>query len=212
MGSAHCSPSIVLSGSPDEGAGEMVLILYSAYQGCRRSQTRTFQAQRKCSTRATPGTPATPASSPRSLVGTSCSPSIPQPRFLNPPSHSAPHPGLASRTRVSSQKPPKPASNPLMSQPCILAPCVPALILVLGVLACVLALTLNPPTGCSTEHSHSSSLSDLTHRRNTSTSSSASGGLSVPMEAPEGEREREHRPPEKPPRPPRPHLSDRSFR
>ncbi|XP_049630142.1 protein FAM102A [Suncus etruscus] len=65
-------------------------------------------------------------------------------------------------------------------------------------------------SGCSTEHSHSSSLSDLTHRRNTSTSSSASGGLSVPMEAPEGERE--HRPPEKPPRPPRPHLSDRSFR
>ncbi|XP_077706937.1 early estrogen-induced gene 1 protein isoform X1 [Canis aureus] len=71
-------------------------------------------------------------------------------------------------------------------------------------------------SGYSTEHSRSSSLSDLTHRRNTSTSSSASGGLSVTVEAPEGsEREHrppEHRPPEKPPRPPRPHLSDRSFR
>lgn len=66
-------------------------------------------------------------------------------------------------------------------------------------------------SGYSTEHSRSSSLSDLTHRRNTSTSSSASGGLSVTVEAPEGS-EREHRPPEKPPRPPRPHLSDRSFR
>ncbi|KAG8512773.1 Protein FAM102A [Galemys pyrenaicus] len=68
------------------------------------------------------------------------------------------------------------------------------------------------PPGYSTEHSRSSSLSDLTHRRNTSTSSSASGGLSMTVEAPEGS-EREHRPPEKPPRPPRPlHLSDRSFR
>lgn len=66
--------------------------------------------------------------------------------------------------------------------------------------------------GYSTEHSRSSSLSDLTHRRNTSTSSSASGGLSMTVEGPEGG-EREHRPPEKPPRPPRPaHLSDRSFR
>uniref|UniRef100_I3M1I6 Estrogen-induced osteoclastosis regulator 1 n=1 Tax=Ictidomys tridecemlineatus TaxID=43179 RepID=I3M1I6_ICTTR len=54
--------------------------------------------------------------------------------------------------------------------------------------------------------------SDLTHRRNTSTSSSASGGLSIAVEGAEGG-EREHRPPEKPPRPPRPlHLSDRSFR
>ncbi|XP_032274445.1 early estrogen-induced gene 1 protein isoform X3 [Halichoerus grypus] len=65
--------------------------------------------------------------------------------------------------------------------------------------------------GYSTEHSRSSSLSDLTHRRNTSTSSSTSGGLSTTVEGPEGS-EREHRPPEKPPRPPRPHLSDRSFR
>lgn len=70
----------------------------------------------------------------------------------------------------------------------------------------------DPPPGYSTEHSRSSSLSDLTHRRNTSTSSSASGGLSIAVEGPEGS-EREHRPPEKPPRPPRPsHLSDRSFR
>lgn len=68
------------------------------------------------------------------------------------------------------------------------------------------------PLGYSTEHSCSSSLSDLTHRRNTSTSSSASGGLGPATEGPEGG-EREHRPPEKPPRPPRPlHLSDRSFR
>uniref|UniRef100_A0A452RNP5 Estrogen-induced osteoclastosis regulator 1 n=1 Tax=Ursus americanus TaxID=9643 RepID=A0A452RNP5_URSAM len=66
-------------------------------------------------------------------------------------------------------------------------------------------------SGYSTEHSRSSSLSDLTHRRNTSTSSSASGGLSMTVEGPEGS-EREHRPPEKPPRPPRPHLSDRSLR
>uniref|UniRef100_G1S6X2 Estrogen-induced osteoclastosis regulator 1 n=1 Tax=Nomascus leucogenys TaxID=61853 RepID=G1S6X2_NOMLE len=66
-------------------------------------------------------------------------------------------------------------------------------------------------SGYSTEHSRSSSLSDLTHRRNTSTSSSASGGLGMTVEGPEGS-EREHRPPEKPPRPPRPlHLSDRSF-
>ncbi|XP_038193341.1 protein FAM102A [Arvicola amphibius] len=74
-------------------------------------------------------------------------------------------------------------------------------------------------SGYSTEHSRSSSLSDLTHRRNTSTSSSTSGGLSMTVEGPEGI-DREHRPPEKPPRPPekpprppRPlHLSDRSFR
>ncbi|XP_043843783.1 protein FAM102A isoform X4 [Dromiciops gliroides] len=65
-------------------------------------------------------------------------------------------------------------------------------------------------SGYSTEHSRSSSLSDLTHRRNTSTSSSASGGLSMTVECPDGEREHK---PEKPPRPPRPlHLSDRSFR
>lgn len=68
------------------------------------------------------------------------------------------------------------------------------------------------PPGYSTEHSRSSSLSDLTHRRNTSTSSSASGGLSMTVEGPESG-EREHRPPEKPPRPPRPPLlSERSFR
>ncbi|XP_053138339.1 protein FAM102A isoform X2 [Hemicordylus capensis] len=61
----------------------------------------------------------------------------------------------------------------------------------------------------STEHSRSSSMSDLTHRRNTSTSSSASGGLSMTVECPEGEREHK---PEKPPRPPRPNLLDRSSR
>ncbi|XP_028570081.1 protein FAM102A isoform X2 [Lacerta agilis] len=65
-------------------------------------------------------------------------------------------------------------------------------------------------SGYSTEHSRSSSLSDLTHRRNTSTSSSASGGLSMTVECPEGEREHK---PEKPPRPPRPNLLlDRSSR
>uniref|UniRef100_A0A8D3AYE4 Family with sequence similarity 102 member Aa n=1 Tax=Scophthalmus maximus TaxID=52904 RepID=A0A8D3AYE4_SCOMX len=49
-------------------------------------------------------------------------------------------------------------------------------------------------SGYSTEHSCSSSLSDLTHRRNTSTGSSASGG-------PEGDKEAGR--PERPPRPPR---------
>ncbi|RLW00516.1 hypothetical protein DV515_00008877 [Chloebia gouldiae] len=58
-------------------------------------------------------------------------------------------------------------------------------------------------SGYSTEHSRSSSMSDLTHRRNTSTSSSASGGLSMTVEYPEGEREHKL---EKPPRPPRPPL------
>ncbi|NWW70362.1 F102A protein, partial [Climacteris rufus] len=58
-------------------------------------------------------------------------------------------------------------------------------------------------SGYSTEHSRSSSMSDLTHRRNTSTSSSASGGLSMTVECPEGEREHKL---EKPPRPPRPAL------
>ncbi|AWP07681.1 putative protein FAM102A [Scophthalmus maximus] len=52
-------------------------------------------------------------------------------------------------------------------------------------------------SGYSTEHSCSSSLSDLTHRRNTSTGSSASGG-------PEGDKEAGR--PERPPRPPRPVL------
>ncbi|XP_069039556.1 early estrogen-induced gene 1 protein isoform X2 [Lepisosteus oculatus] len=66
-------------------------------------------------------------------------------------------------------------------------------------------------SGYSTEHSHSSSMSDLTHRRNTSTSSSASGGLSMTVESTEGEREAGR--PERPPRPPRPLLpSERSSR
>ncbi|KAM9547118.1 early estrogen-induced gene 1 protein-like isoform 1-T2 [Salvelinus alpinus] len=56
-------------------------------------------------------------------------------------------------------------------------------------------------SGYSTEHSCSSSMSDLTHRRNTSTGSGISGGLSVTVDTPtEGER------PERPPRPPRPVL------
>ncbi|KAJ8285749.1 hypothetical protein GJAV_G00030500 [Gymnothorax javanicus] len=60
-------------------------------------------------------------------------------------------------------------------------------------------------SGYSTEHSCSSSLSDLTHRRNTSTSSSASGGLSLGVEGPlEGEREPGRS--ERPSRPPRPVL------
>ncbi|XP_067868264.1 early estrogen-induced gene 1 protein-like isoform X1 [Heterodontus francisci] len=58
-------------------------------------------------------------------------------------------------------------------------------------------------SGYSTEHSRSSSLSDLTHRRNTSSSSSASGGLSITVESTEGEKEHKV---EKPPRPPRPAL------
>ncbi|XP_069774322.1 early estrogen-induced gene 1 protein-like isoform X2 [Narcine bancroftii] len=58
-------------------------------------------------------------------------------------------------------------------------------------------------SGYSTEHSRSSSLSDLTHRRNTSSSSSASGGLSNTIENAEGEKEHKV---EKPPRPPRPAL------
>eukprot|EP00062_Callorhinchus_milii_P014914 gi/632964563/ref/XP_007898458.1/ PREDICTED: protein FAM102A isoform X2 [Callorhinchus milii] len=58
-------------------------------------------------------------------------------------------------------------------------------------------------SGYSTEHSRSSSLSDLTHRRNTSSSSSASGGLSITVESTEGEKEHKL---EKPPRPPRPTL------
>ncbi|XP_062398306.1 early estrogen-induced gene 1 protein [Sardina pilchardus] len=57
-------------------------------------------------------------------------------------------------------------------------------------------------SGYSTEHSCSSSLSDLTHRRNTSTGSSASGGFSHSTDTPpEGELR-----PERPPRPPRPVL------
>lgn len=60
-------------------------------------------------------------------------------------------------------------------------------------------------SGYSTEHSCSSSLSDLTHRRNTSTGSSASGGLGVTLDTP-SEGERETCRPERPPRPPRPIL------
>ncbi|XP_046903983.1 protein FAM102A isoform X2 [Hypomesus transpacificus] len=57
----------------------------------------------------------------------------------------------------------------------------------------------------STEHSCSSSLSDLTHRRNTSTGSSASGGPSGTFDSPtEGERDTWRL--ERPPRPPRPVL------
>nr|XP_023696427.1 protein FAM102A-like [Paramormyrops kingsleyae] len=64
---------------------------------------------------------------------------------------------------------------------------------------------LRPSSGYSTEHSHSSSLSDLTHRRNTSTGSSASGGLGITVEGPvEGDREPGRA--ERPPRPPRPTL------
>ncbi|XP_055775396.1 early estrogen-induced gene 1 protein-like [Salvelinus fontinalis] len=56
-------------------------------------------------------------------------------------------------------------------------------------------------SGYITEHSCSSSMSDLTHRRNTSTGSGISGGLSVTVDTPtEGEK------PERPPRPPRPVL------
>ncbi|XP_030637030.1 protein FAM102A [Chanos chanos] len=58
-------------------------------------------------------------------------------------------------------------------------------------------------SGYSTEHSCSSSLSDLTHRRNTSTGSSASGGFSLSTDAPsEGEIRSE-----RPPRPPRPFMN-----
>lgn len=71
--------------------------------------------------------------------------------------------------------------------------------------------TLSPPcghlcaAGYSTEHSCSSSLSDLTHRRNTSTGSSTSGGLAFNADTPtEGEKDAGR--PERPPRPPRPVL------
>ncbi|CAF95729.1 unnamed protein product, partial [Tetraodon nigroviridis] len=60
-------------------------------------------------------------------------------------------------------------------------------------------------SGYSTEHSCSSSLSDLTHRRNTSTGSSTSGGLAFNADTPpEGEKDAGR--PERPPRPPRPVL------
>ncbi|XP_056313937.1 protein FAM102A isoform X2 [Danio aesculapii] len=63
-------------------------------------------------------------------------------------------------------------------------------------------------SGCSAEHSHSSSLTDLSqHRRNTSTSSSnTSGGTSMTVESP-AEQEKELLKPERPPRPPRPALA-----
>ena len=75
--------------------------------------------------------------------------------------------------------------------------------LYLCVLKCVCVCVCVPPSiGYSTEHSCSSSLSDLTHRRNTSTGSSASGGFSVTADPPsEGDLR-----PERPPRPPRPVL------
>lgn len=61
------------------------------------------------------------------------------------------------------------------------------------------------PAGYSTEHSCSSSLSDLTHRRNTSTGSSTSGGLAFSADTPaEGDKDAGR--PERPPRPPRPLL------
>uniref|UniRef100_A0A8C7LK50 Estrogen-induced osteoclastogenesis regulator 1b n=1 Tax=Oncorhynchus mykiss TaxID=8022 RepID=A0A8C7LK50_ONCMY len=56
-------------------------------------------------------------------------------------------------------------------------------------------------SGYSTEHSRSSSLTDLTHRRNTSTSSSTSGGLATPTQTPHPGTKCE-----RPPRPPRPIL------
>ncbi|XP_029016069.1 early estrogen-induced gene 1 protein isoform X1 [Betta splendens] len=60
-------------------------------------------------------------------------------------------------------------------------------------------------SGYSTEHSCSSSLSDLTHRRNTSTGSSTSGGLAITADTPaEGDKDAGR--PERPPRPPRPVL------
>lgn len=60
-------------------------------------------------------------------------------------------------------------------------------------------------SGYSTEHSCSSSLSDLTHRRNTSTGSSTSGGLAFTTDTPP-EAEKDAGRPERPPRPPRPVL------
>uniref|UniRef100_A0A8C7KG29 Estrogen-induced osteoclastosis regulator 1 n=1 Tax=Oncorhynchus kisutch TaxID=8019 RepID=A0A8C7KG29_ONCKI len=67
------------------------------------------------------------------------------------------------------------------------------------------ASQLSKISGYSTEHSCSSSMSDLTHRRNTSTGSSTSGGLSVTVDTPP-ETESDICQPERPPRPPRPIL------
>ncbi|XP_077418152.1 early estrogen-induced gene 1 protein isoform X1 [Vanacampus margaritifer] len=61
-------------------------------------------------------------------------------------------------------------------------------------------------SGYSTEHSCSSSLSDLTHRRNTSTGSSTSGGLGGFATDIPADGEREAGRSERPPRPPRPLL------
>uniref|UniRef100_A0A672YIT5 Family with sequence similarity 102 member Aa n=1 Tax=Sphaeramia orbicularis TaxID=375764 RepID=A0A672YIT5_9TELE len=66
-------------------------------------------------------------------------------------------------------------------------------------------------SGYSTEHSCSSSLSDLTHRRNTSTGSSTSGGVGFIADTPtEGDKDAGR--PERPPRPPRPVLPNRPPR
>ncbi|XP_059193803.1 early estrogen-induced gene 1 protein [Centropristis striata] len=60
-------------------------------------------------------------------------------------------------------------------------------------------------SGYSTELSCSSSLSDLTHRRNTSTGSSTSGGVAFTVDTPpDGDKDAGR--PERPPRPPRPAL------
>ncbi|XP_041755898.2 protein FAM102A [Coregonus clupeaformis] len=67
------------------------------------------------------------------------------------------------------------------------------------------ASQLSRISGYSTEHSCSSSLSDLTHRRNTSTGSSASWSLSVTVDT-TTEGEKDICRPERPPRPPRPIL------
>ncbi|XP_056275165.1 early estrogen-induced gene 1 protein [Pseudoliparis swirei] len=60
-------------------------------------------------------------------------------------------------------------------------------------------------SGYSTEHSRSSSLSDLTHRRNASTGSSASGGLCSAGDAP-ANADKDVGRPERPLRPPRPAM------
>lgn len=66
-------------------------------------------------------------------------------------------------------------------------------------------MSSRPSAGYSTEHSCSSSLSDLTHRRNTSTGSSTSGGLCFTVDTPpDGDKDAGR--PERPPRPPRPVL------
>uniref|UniRef100_A0A3P8VS09 Estrogen-induced osteoclastosis regulator 1 n=1 Tax=Cynoglossus semilaevis TaxID=244447 RepID=A0A3P8VS09_CYNSE len=66
-------------------------------------------------------------------------------------------------------------------------------------------------SGYSTAHSCSSSLSDLTHRRNTSTGSSASGRSGLSTDAPT-EADKDAGRPERPPRPPQPVSSNRPPR